>query len=83
MLPSPRFIAEIPVFIPMPVMTPAFNAPALYRVYIRVLMLPSIEHLWTGNATDDEHARTLAIDDARRRWSGYPLCLTSIQRVHA
>ena len=75
---------DIPVFIPHKVVDAlALNRPRLYRVLIRVLMMPSIQHSWTGWSSDSVNARDRAVEDARKRWQGYPLCVMRVEEVGA
>ena len=60
--------------------TPAQNAH-LFRVSMRVMLLPSIVNTWTGWAATADQARDRAVEDARQRWQGYPLCVTQIVQV--
>ena len=74
---------DIPVFIPHKVVDAPPNPPRLFRVHLRVLTAPSIEHLWTGWSIDYLQARDRAVEDARKRWQGYPLCVMQIEQVGA
>ena len=74
---------DIPVFIPHKVVDAPPNPPRLFRVRIRVLMAPSIEHLWIGWSSGDLQARDRAVEDARKRWLGYPWCVMHVEQVGA